>query len=83
MFLYTCFRFPDEETAKIAMAAFVQDDVWQYTSITHAIIPVGVLPDVEGWHMNFIGDVPDTALPYKVTPATPMVAMGSDMQLAL
>jgi hypothetical protein len=29
------------------------------------------LTQLEGWHINILGDVPEEALPYVVTPTTP------------
>lgn len=85
----TYLRFPDEPTAKAALALYVADDGnWITASHAHALDPVGTIItpgtyDTEGneltapvpmvgWHVNLIGDVPDDAAQYIVTPAEPV-----------
>ena len=66
-------RFPDESawTAAATEAGFLIDDT--LTAYTHdrAIDVVGGIPDVDGWHVNYIGELPDGWEEYLVEPANP------------
>lgn len=66
---------------------------WRTASLVHALDPIGVLYDpgtydeegneitppvaMEGWHVNFIGELPEAALPYVLTPVNPRVVFAS------
>ena len=66
-------RFPDESawTAAATEAGFLIDDT--LTAYTHdrAIDVVGRIPDVDGWHVNFAGELPAGWGEFVVTPAEP------------
>lgn len=75
-------RFPDEASsfavAQALDAVAVTEDGARLVRFTHryAIDVVGEIEGAEGWHVNFrILDgsaLPDTLLPYVVSPAEPM-----------
>lgn len=62
---------------------------WSTASLVHALDPVGVLYDpgtydddgsettppvaLEGWHVNFIGELPEAAQAFVVAPGRPQV----------
>jgi hypothetical protein len=72
---------------------FDTDYGWRTASLGHALDPIGTLYDpgtyddegneitppiaLEGWHVNFIGELPEAALPYALTPANPRVVFAS------
>ena len=66
-------RFPDESawTAAASEAGFLIDDT--LTAYTHdrAIDVVGQIPETEGFHVNFAGELPDKWDNYLVEPANP------------
>ena len=66
-------RFPDESTwtAAATEAGFLIDDT--LTAYTHdrAIDAVGQIPETEGFHVNFSGELPDKWDNYLVEPANP------------
>ena len=66
-------RFPDEPawTAAATEAGFLIDDT--LTAYTHdrAIDVVGEIPEVDGWHINFCGELPDEWDEFLVEPADP------------
>jgi hypothetical protein len=65
-------RFPDEATAKTVLADYLtEDDTWITASHSHALDVIGEIPDTTGWHVNYLGDVPDEWLQYAVTPENP------------
>ena len=65
-------RFPDEATAKTLLADYLAEDgAWITASHSHALDVIGEIPDTAGWHVNYIGDVPDEWLQYAVTPENP------------
>lgn len=84
----TRLRFPDEPTARAALAQYVGADGWIVASHAHALDPIGVLYEpgeydaegnvivepapLAGWHVNLVGEVPEAALPYVVAPGEPM-----------
>ena len=75
-------RFPDEATAKNAMAMFYGDDAWNVASLAHTLDPLGTLYGddgypLDGWHLNFIGDLPEAAQSYVLTPTNPRVVFAS------
>jgi hypothetical protein len=66
------FRFPDEATAKTVLADYLaENDTWITASHSHALDVVGEIPDTDGWHVNYLGVVPDKWLQYAVTPEHP------------
>jgi hypothetical protein len=70
------FKFPDEDTAKVCFAKHVTEHgEWIGASVWHAIINVGAIWGVDGWHVNYIGDVPEACEPYRINPATPKVVI--------
>jgi len=77
----TFLRFPDEATAQTALADFYDASYgWQTASLVHALDPIGTLYDeadppapIAGWHLNFIGDLPEAAQAYVLTPVSPRV----------
>lgn len=62
---------------------------WVVASLVHALDPIGVMYTpgtydaqgsqltapvaIDGWHVNFIGDLPAAAQPYVINPKTPSV----------
>lgn len=66
---------------------------WHPASLVHALDPIGTLFDsgtydidgneitppiaLDGWHVNFIGELPEAALPYVLTPTNPRVVFAS------
>ena len=66
-------RFTDESTwtAAATEAGFLIDDT--LTAYTHdrAIDVVGQIPETEGFHVNFSGELPDKWDNYLVEPANP------------
>ena len=71
-------KFPDEATALNALdtAGFIADGQIITASHAHALDVVGeivrgdeILP---GWHVNFIGELPDRLKQYIVTPNHPV-----------
>ena len=67
-------RFPDESTwTDVATeAGFLIDDT--LTAYTHdrAIDVVGEIPELDSWHVNFAGELPDGWEQYAVSPANPV-----------
>ena len=66
-------RFPDESTwtAAATEAGFIVDDALAAYTHDRAIDVVGGIPDTAGFHVNFIGDLPDGWDEFLVTPADP------------
>ena len=68
-------RFPDAVTGMKALddAGLLDEDLNSITaSHAHAIDVVGVIPDLLGWHVNYIGELPDGWEEHAVTPANPV-----------
>ena len=67
-------RFPDESawTAAATEAGFITDDT--FTAYTHdrAIDVVGTIPELDGWHVNFAGELPDGWEEFAVSPENPV-----------
>ena len=67
-------RFPDESlwTAAATEAGFITDDT--LTAYTHdrAIDVVGEISELDGWHVNFAGELPDGWEEYVVSPENPV-----------
>lgn len=68
-------RFPDAETGMKALddAGLLDGDQQFITaSHNHALDVIGVIPDIDGWHVNFIGELPESWADYIVTPEQPV-----------
>ena len=66
-------RFPDESawTAAATEAGFIVDDTLAAYTHDRAIDVIGGIPDVDGFHVNFIGELPDEWEEFLVTPNDP------------
>jgi hypothetical protein len=66
-------RFPDADawTAAATEAGFIVDDSLAAYTHERAIDVVGLIPETEGWHVNFSGELPDGWDNYLVEPANP------------
>ena len=66
-------RFPDESAwlAAAAEAGFMADDTLVAYSHGHAIDVVGEIPSLAGFHVNFVGTLPDGWDGFVVTPDNP------------
>ena len=66
-------RFPDESTwtAAATEAGYIVDDALAAYTHDRAIDVVGGIPDVDGWHVNYIGELPDGWEDFLVEPANP------------
>jgi hypothetical protein len=66
-------RFPDEATGMAALTDYrTEDDTWFTASHSHALDVIGEIPNVVGWHVNFIGDIPTDWNQYSVSPEQPV-----------
>jgi hypothetical protein len=67
-------RFPDADawTAAATEAGFITDDTLAAYTHDHAIDVVGEIPELDGWHINFAGELPDGWEQYAVEPANPV-----------
>ena len=66
-------RFPDEATAKTVLADYLAEyDTWITASHSHALDVIGEISDTVGWHVNYIGDLPNDWSQYIVTPELPI-----------
>ena len=67
-------RFPDEQawTAAATEAGFIVDDALAAYTHDRAIDVVGKIPELDGWHVNFAGELPDGWEDYAVYPANPV-----------
>ena len=67
-------RFPDANawTEAATEAGFITDDT--LTAYTHdrAIDVVGEIPELNGWHVNFAGELPDGWEEFAVSPENPV-----------
>jgi hypothetical protein len=66
-------RFPDESTwtAAATEAGFITDDTLAAYTHDHAIDVVAEIPELDGWHINFAGELPDGWEEFLVEPANP------------
>jgi len=66
-------RFPDESAwlAAASEAGFMADDTLVAYTHDHAIDVVGEITGMAGFHVNFIGELPDGWDGFVVTPASP------------
>jgi hypothetical protein len=68
-------RFPDESTGMAALDAaglLDADDHPLTASHTHALDVIGAIPDCDGWHVNYIGELPEGWTEYVVSPKQPV-----------
>ena len=66
-------RFTDESTwtAAATEAGFIVDDALAAYTHDRAIDVVGTITDLDGWHVNFAGTLPEGWDEFLVTPAEP------------
>lgn len=66
-------RFPDEATGMVVLAAYrTEDGDWITASHDHALDVIGEISEMPGWHVNYIGELPDNWEQYVVTPEKPV-----------
>lgn len=69
-------KFPDEATAKEVLADYVTEDGWITAGIGWALDPLGTIyrdeVELEGWHVNYAGELPEVAQPYVIEPNNPV-----------
>lgn len=68
-------RFPDAETGMKALddAGLLDGDLQFITaSHNHALDVIGEIPDFDGWHVNYMGSLPEGWVDYTVTPEQPV-----------
>ena len=68
------FRFPDEATGMAALGAaglLTEDGEFITASHAHALDVIGDIPDLTGWHCNYVGELPNDWNQYVVTPQQP------------
>ena len=67
-------RFPDEETwtAAASEAGFISDGTLVAYTHDRAIDVVGEITDMAGFHVNFVGELPEGWDEFLVTPAAPV-----------
>lgn len=68
-------RFPDETTGTAALDAaglITEDGAFITASHDHALDVIANIPDLDGWHINYIGPLPDGWSDYIVTPEQPV-----------
>lgn len=72
----TFLKFPDEDTAKEVLADYVTEDGWITAGIGWALDPLGTIyrdeVELEGWHVNYAGELPEVAQPYVIEPNNPV-----------
>jgi hypothetical protein len=69
----TYLRFPDEAIGRAVLADYLtEDDTWITASHSHALDVIGEIPDMDGWHVNYVGNLPDGWDAYIVTPNQPV-----------
>jgi hypothetical protein len=66
-------RFPDKSawTAAATEAGFLIDENLTAYTHGHAIDVVGTIPELDGFHVNFAGELPKAWAEFVVTPAAP------------
>jgi hypothetical protein len=66
-------RFPNADawTAAAIEAGFITDDTLAAYTHDHAIDVVAEIPELDGWHVNYIGELPDGWEEFLVEPANP------------
>lgn len=69
-------KFPDEATAKEVLSDYVTENGWITAGIGWALDPLGTIyrdeVELDGWHVNFVGDLPEVAQPYVIEPNNPV-----------
>jgi hypothetical protein len=68
-------RFPDAETGMDALEAaglLTEDGQFITASHSHALDVIGTIPDLNGWHVNYIGSLPEGWEEFAVTPEQPV-----------
>jgi hypothetical protein len=68
-------RFPDESTGMAALDAAGLLDVDGHpltASHTHALDVIGLISDCDGWHANYVGELPEGWDAYVVNPESPV-----------
>lgn len=74
-------KFPDETTAKEVLSDYIITDEegnesWNTSSIGWALDPLGTIyrdeVELDGWHVNYAGDLPEVAQPYIIEPNNPV-----------
>ena len=72
-------RFPDADawTAAATEAGFITDDTLAAYTHDRAIDVVGEIPELDGWHINFAGELPDGWEEYVVSPEQPVRVFAS------
>jgi hypothetical protein len=68
-------RFPNEVTGRVVLdAAGLLSEEGEYitASHNHALDVIGEIPDIDGWHVNYVGNLPDGWDDYIVTPDQPV-----------
>ena len=67
-------RFPNESawTAAATEAGFITDDTLTAYTHGHAIDVVGTILELNGWHVNFAGELPDGWEEFAVSPENPV-----------
>jgi hypothetical protein len=72
-------RFPDEATgmAFLRGAGLIylnEDDTEHFftASHQHALDVIGEITDIDGWHVNYVGSLPEGWEQYVVTPNNPV-----------
>lgn len=68
-------RFPDAETGMKALddAGLLDGDQQFITaSHNHALDVIGAIPDLNGWHVNYSGKLPEGWEEFVVTPENPV-----------
>jgi hypothetical protein len=70
------FRFPDEDTGMVALynAGLLDSYTSEVitASHTHALDVIGEIPETTGWHVNYVGEVPEGWEQYAVSPEQPV-----------
>ena len=68
-------RFPDSVTGMKALddAGLLDDDLGFITAThSHALDVIGVISELEGWHVNYNGELPEGWEEFVVTPVEPV-----------
>lgn len=68
-------RFPDAETGMKALddAGLLDGDLQFITaSHNHALDVIGTIPDLNGWHVNYQGELPEGWEEFVVEPENPV-----------
>ena len=65
------FTNADAWTVAATEAGFLIDDTLTAYTHGHAIDVIGGIPDVDGWHVNYVGTLPDGWDEFLVEPVNP------------